>query len=261
MGEEMLHCSFEQIIGSMQLCLAEDPESDWVLQSLMQRALVFEQQEKADYEVLRFPEGTPDRNILVVLLHAEADGVRNGNSMVFNDELEAEGEGSISALFVAQRKCHPFWFGLKTSVETLLHERAIVFDKIKVEIAQTLEAMLSSPPGTRSELAAFRRESHARLGRNARETNDMHEGLIYRALQRSFGDALDKLIPKTCYRRDLAATREFYLQDVVEKLLKLTHKTFPEASSFEEEHARSLLLAVVSTYLVDQATRPVSTLN
>ncbi len=257
----MLHCLFDDIIGSMQLCLAGDTESDWVIQSLKQRALVFEQQTKNDYEVVRLPEGNPDRNIFVVFLHAEADGVRDGNSMVFHDEVETHGEGMISALFVAQRKCDPFWFGLKASVETLLYERSLVFDEIKDDITRTLEATLSRPPGTRAELAAYRRESQGRLARHAHETERLHGRLVYRALRRSFGDALDELIPRTSHRRNLKATREFYLRDVAEKLLALTGKAFPEALSFEEEHARSLLLADASTYLVDQATRPVSTLN
>lgn len=257
----MLHCSFGQVVESMQLCLAGDPESVWVLESLQQRALVFEQQEKNNYEVVRTPDDEPDRNIFVVLLHAKAQGVRNGNSMVFMDKLEAGNKGSFSALFVAQRECDPFWFGLKASAETLLYERALGFEDIKNGIIRDLEVMRHKTPRTRSEFANLRKESHAKLASYERETADMQDCLVYRALRRSFGDALDELIPRTDHRSDVRALREIYLQEVVRKLLHLTSKTFPEAASAEEDLARGLLIAAASTYLVDQVKRPVSTLN
>jgi hypothetical protein len=260
-GEEMLHSSFDKIIESVRLCLAGDPESNWIPECLKHRALVFEQQERDDYEVLRFPEGNPDRSILMVVLHAESDGVRNGNSMVFHDELEKDGEGTISALFVARRECDPFWFGLKASAETLLYERSLVFNKLRVDVTQTREAMLAGPSVSPSDLADFRRQSYGRLARHERETKDMHEGLIYRALKRSFGGALDGLVPKARHRLDVVAAQDFLRRGVVEKLQELTRRTFPEALSFEEEHARALLFGVASTHLVDQAMRPVSTLN
>jgi hypothetical protein len=234
-GEEMPCHSFEQIIESMQLCLAGDPESKWILESLMRRAIVFAQQEPKGIALVRMPEPPPDRTIHVIILRAEAQSVRDGNPLVFNDDLPGEGEEMLPVLVFAQRKCDPFWFGLKASVETLIYERAHDCDET------------GNP-------------EHV-LARHVQDTTDMHDRLIYRALDRRFEGALERLIKKVRARAATVVVRDILVLEVIRILYSITQRTFPDASSLEEMAVRDLLIADAAKYVVAQALRPVPTIN
>lgn len=231
----MRHGSFDEIIGSMQLCLAGDHESKWILESLVRRAIVFAEQEPKGIECVRMPSPPPDRTIHVIILRAEALGIRDGNPLVFNDDLPGEDEEMYPVLYFAQRKCDPFWFGLKASVETLIYERA--YDCEETE----------SP--------------EADLMCHVRDTTDMHDRLIYRALDRRFDGTLEKLIPKIRRRAAAVVPKDVLVLEVIQILFSIAQRAFPDASSLEETLVRDALIADAAKYVVAQALRPVPILN
>ncbi|MCK9360797.1 hypothetical protein M0Q28_01030 [Patescibacteria group bacterium] len=251
----MRHRTFNDICQSVKLGLADDDEFKWILDRLQERAIVFAQDEEEGIRPVRTPDRRTERALVIVLLRERAVTGRDDSSVVYNDDMETMHDGPVSAIFVADRDCEPFWFGLKASVEVLLYERSFDYSELKAEIAQTLAELAPRAPLIRPALARIRKESHKRLSDHAHATKDMYQRLVYRALNRRLEGRLEALIPKIRDRRAVFAAQKHFLQQVALDLYLLTKEAFPEPSSVEEEAARSVLIAVASSHAVRRAIR------
>ncbi|MCC6563728.1 hypothetical protein IT087_02445 [Candidatus Uhrbacteria bacterium] len=251
----MRHRTFDDIYRSVGLSLADDDEFKWILERLQERAIVFAQNEEEGITTVRTPDRHAKRAMVIVLLREQAVTGRDDSSVVYNDDMETMHDGPVSAIFVADRDCEPFWFGLKAGVEVLLYERSFDYSELKLGIAQTLAELAPRAPQIRPELARIRKESHKRLSDHAHATTDMYQRLVYRALDRRLDGRLEALVPKIRDRRAVFAAQKHFLQLAALDLYNLTKQAFPEPSSVEEEAARSVLIAVASDHAVRRASQ------
>ncbi len=268
----MRHRTFEDIYGSVGLCLAGDRDSEWIIDHLQRRAVLFARDTATeDIHLQRMPDPTPEEPIVMVLLPSSEEE-QELCSLVFTSQIDTPRNGIMPAIFVVDRECEPFWFGLKTTFEVLVSERALRYGHMKMEIAHAIAALVPGAPENRDEQRKFRRESHELLRNYANETKAMYTQLVFGALNRRLDGALVKLVPafherraefyqprRTPHDRDaLLREQRKFLQAVAHDLLRLTRHAFPEPSSLEEEVVRSSMLAVASSHVVDQVLRPLA---
>lgn len=248
----MIHRTFESIEAAVIDALEGDAEFAPIAKRIRDHAVLLALGGDQDApQVLRAPDVKDGDTVVMLLLDDDRD-VPNG-SIVFIETIVSRDRDEFSALFLLQKECHPFWFGLKLVHDWLIFERARDYANLKLQVVEATREMLESK-ATRRQSADFRRESHVRLRAHAEETRLARERLCFRAINRQVGGALERW--RQPASQIVLREQNALLREIASEIHESVLATHPDALSYEESAARSVLIACATSYLASRSRVP-----
>lgn len=246
----MLHSTYEEVVSSVRRAIQDQPEDAWILDRIRERAVVLLQGQQEEVRIAKIRELIEKKERVITLDFQgmyEVDA-QDDSSIVANDHVALPDKRVLPVIRVARRPCDRFWFGLKLAVEVLLFERTFDYGEMKLEIRRQISARAPTRPETRPQLAEFARQSRDRLEAHVAETRLMLPSLVFRAVNRELGGALNRVIPQIRSECTIISEQKLLVTLLAHEIMQLTQECFPSPLSIEEEAARSILLAMASSH-------------